>query len=192
MWEAMGAGLSALLAFEVAFYLVVGIIYGIVIGILPGLGGIVAMALLLPFTWNMEFAAAMSLLLGAHIATIWGSSVTSILFRVPGAAKSVALIFNGFPMTQRGEANRALGASAMAALLGGVIGAVFLAAAIPITRPVMMALGPAEFLMLALWTRGCFSSADRPRSRACRISSTSTGLLSSPPKAPTRIFTQPW
>lgn len=151
MLDAMGAGLSALLTFEVAFYTIVGIIYGIVIGILPGLGGIVAMALLLPFTWNMEFAAAMSLLLGAHIATIWGSSVTSILFRVPGAAKSVALIFDGFPMTQRGEANRALGASAMAALLGGVIGAVFLAAAIPITRPVMMALGPAEFLMLALW-----------------------------------------
>ena len=151
MVEAMWAGLAGLASFEVFFYMLVGIIYGIVVGILPGLGGIVAMALLLPFTWGMDFSVAMSLLLGAHIATIWGASVTSILFRVPGAAKSVALIFDGFPMTQRGEASRALGASAMSALLGGVIGAVFLAAAVPVTRPIMMALGPAEYLMLALW-----------------------------------------
>ncbi len=151
MVEAIWAGLAALMSPESLIFMVIGVCYGIVIGILPGLGGIVAMALLLPFTWGMDFAPAMGLLLGAHIATIWGSSVTSILFRVPGSAKSVALIFDGFPMTQRGEASRALGASAAAALLGGVIGAVFLAVSIPITRPVMMALGPAEFLMLALW-----------------------------------------
>jgi len=151
MLDAAWAGLVALGTPTVVLFTVVGIVYGIVIGLLPGLGGIVAMALLLPFTWGMDFAAAMSLLIGAHIATIWGSSATSILFRVPGAAKSVALIFDGYPMTQRGEASRALGASAMAALLGGVFGAVFLAISIPITRPVMMALGPAEYLMLALW-----------------------------------------
>jgi putative tricarboxylic transport membrane protein len=151
MLDALTAGLGLLVSWDVLIYATLGIVYGIVIGILPGLGGIVALALLLPFTWGMDFAPAMSLLLGAHIATIWGSSVTSILFRVPGAAKSVALIFDGYPMTMRGEASRALGASAMAALLGGVIGAVFLAAAIPITRPVMLAFGPAEYLMFALW-----------------------------------------
>ena len=37
------------------------------------------------------------------------------------------------------------------AVLGGIIGAVFLALSIPIARPVMLALGPAEYLMLALW-----------------------------------------
>jgi TctA family transporter len=151
MLEAVWGGLVALATPQAAMFMMVGVVYGIAIGILPGLGGIVAMALLLPFTYRMEPAAAMALLLGAHIATIWGSSVTSILFRVPGAAKSVALIFDGFPMTQRGEASRALGASAAAALLGGVIGAVFLAISVPITRPIMMALGPAEYLMMALW-----------------------------------------
>jgi TctA family transporter len=151
MLTAMTAGLLALFTPQAILFMLIGVVYGIGIGIIPGLGGIVAMALLLPFTWGFEPAAALSLLLGAHIATIWGSSVTSILFRVPGAAKSVALIFDGYPMTLRGEASRALGASAAAALLGGVIGAVFLAISIPITRPVMMALGPAEYLMMALW-----------------------------------------
>jgi putative tricarboxylic transport membrane protein len=149
--DAIGAGLYALLTLQAALFMVIGIAYGLVVGILPGLGGIVAMALLLPFTYGYDQAATIALLLGAHIATIWGSSVTSILFRVPGASKSLALIFDGFPLTQRGEASRALGASAMAALLGGLFGAVFLAVSIPIVRPLMLALGPSEYLMMALW-----------------------------------------
>jgi len=151
MLEAIGAGFMSLMNVQAMVFMTIGVIYGLVVGILPGLGGIVAMALLLPFTYGYDPVATLGLLLGAHIATIWGSSVTSILFRVPGAAKSLALIFDGYPMTQRGEASRALGASATAALLGGLIGAVFLAISIPIVRPIMLALGPAEYLMMALW-----------------------------------------
>ena len=151
MFEAIGAGLAALATPQAVVFMIIGVVYGLIVGILPGLGGIVALALLLPFTYGYELGATLALLLGAHIATIWGGSVTSILFKVPGAAKSLALVFDGHPMTQQGQASRALGASAMAALLGGVIGAVFLAISIPIVRPVMLALGPSEYLMLALW-----------------------------------------
>jgi putative tricarboxylic transport membrane protein len=151
MLEAIATGLLALLTPQAVLFMLIGCVYGLIIGILPGLGGIVAMTLLLPFTFGYELAATLALMLGAHIGTIWGSSVTSILFNVPGAAKSLPLIFDGYPMTQRGEAERALGASAMAALLGGVIGAIFLALCIPIVRPLILALGPAEYLMMALW-----------------------------------------
>ena len=151
MFEAILAGLAALSTPQAILFMIIGVIYGLMIGILPGLGGIVAIALLLPFTYGHERAATLALLLGAHIATIWGGSVTSILFKVPGAAKSLALVFDGYPMTQQGHASRALGASATAALLGGLMGAVFLAFSIPIVRPVMLALGPSEYLMMALW-----------------------------------------
>jgi len=151
MFEAILAGLAALSTPQAVLFMIIGVSYGLMIGILPGLGGIVAIALLLPFTYGHELAATLALLLGAHIATIWGSSVTSILFNVPGSAKSLALVFDGHPMTQQGHASRALGASATAALLGGLMGAVFLAFSIPIVRPLMLALGPSEYLMMALW-----------------------------------------
>jgi putative tricarboxylic transport membrane protein len=151
MIEAIVGGLSALLTPQAMAFLLIGVVYGLVIGILPGLGGIVALALLLPFTYGFDVAATLALLLGGHIGTIWGSSVTSILFNVPGAAKSLALCFDGYPLTKRGQASRALGASAMGALLGGVFGAVFLALSIPIVRPIMLALGPSEYLMMAVW-----------------------------------------
>lgn len=151
MLDAIVAGLAALLTPQAMLFMLIGVIYGLIIGILPGLGGVVAMALLLPFTYGFETAATLALLLGAHIATVWGDSVTSILFNVPGAAKALPLCFDGYPMTKQGQATRALGASAMAALMGGVIGAFFLAVSIPLVRPLMLALGPSEYLMMALW-----------------------------------------
>jgi putative tricarboxylic transport membrane protein len=151
MPEAIVAGLLSLLTPQAILFMFIGIIYGLVIGVLPGLGGITAMALLLPFSYGYEPGATLALLLGAHIATIWGDSVTSILFNVPGSGKSLALLFDGYPMTQQGQAKRALGASAGAALLGGIIGAVFLALSIPIVRPIMLAFGPSEYLIMALW-----------------------------------------
>jgi TctA family transporter len=151
MFESIVAGLLPLLTPQALAFILVGTIYGLVVGILPGLGGVVAMALLLPFTYGFEVVATIGLLLGAHIATIWGSSVTSILFNVPGSAKSLPLCFDGYPMTRKGQATRALGASATAALLGGIIGAGFLAFIIPFVRPIMLSIGPSEYLMMAVW-----------------------------------------
>src|SRR5512146_3384791 len=106
MISAISAGFAALLTLQAVAFLFIGVIYGLIVGILPGLGGIVALALLLPFTYGFQVEATLALLLGAHIGTIWGSSVTSILFNVPGAATSLALCFDGYPMTQQGQATR--------------------------------------------------------------------------------------
>jgi putative tricarboxylic transport membrane protein len=87
MLDAVVAGFSALLSGHALLFIALGCVYGIMIGLTPGLGGIVALALLLPFTYGFDIVSTLSLLLSAHIATIWGSSVTGILFRVPGAAR---------------------------------------------------------------------------------------------------------
>ena len=151
VFEAILVGFAALMTPQALLFMGIGCFYGLIIGILPGLGGVVAMTLLMPFTFGYEPAATLALLLGAHIATLWGNSVTSILFGIPGSSKSVSLIFDGYPMTLRGEGERALGASATSVLLGGIIGAVFLALCIPLVRPVILAVGPSEYLMMFLW-----------------------------------------
>ena len=71
MLEAIATGLLALLTPQAVLFMLIGSVYGLIIGILPGLGGIVAMTLLLPFTFGYELAATLALLLGAHIGTIW-------------------------------------------------------------------------------------------------------------------------
>ncbi len=151
MFDAALAGFVALLNPASMIYMVIGVAFGLWIGFLPGLGGVVVLTLLMPFIGKMTPAEAFSLMWGAHVAVCFGGSISAILFNVPGTSKNVATCFDGFPMTQKGEAARALAASGMASLLGGIFGSIVLILSLPIMRAVMLALSPPEYLMMALW-----------------------------------------
>ncbi len=130
--------------------LLVGVVIGFVVGILPGLGGAVTLALMLPFIYDMEPISAFAFLLGMHSVVATTGDITSVLFGIPGEATTVATILDGHPMAKKGEAGRALGAVLASSLFGAIVGAFALALAIPIVRPVVLAFQPPEFLMLAV------------------------------------------
>lgn len=130
--------------------LALGVGIGFVVGILPGLGGAVTLALLLPFIYDMDPIPAFAFLLGMHAVVATTGDITSVLFGVPGEGTAVAATFDGHPMAQRGEAGRALGAVLTSSLVGAVIGAAVLAVSVPIMRPLVLAFGPPEFFMLAM------------------------------------------
>ena len=45
-------------------FLFLGVIFGLALGVLPGLGGVVGLTLLLPFTWEMDPYTALAFLMG--------------------------------------------------------------------------------------------------------------------------------
>nr|BAA23266.1 hypothetical protein [Nocardioides sp.] len=128
--------------------LLAGVAIGFVVGILPGLGGPVTLALMLPFTFAMQPIEAFAFLLGMLVVTSTTGDLTSVLFGIPGEATAAAAALDGFPLTRRGESGRALGAVLSSSLLGSMIGAAVLAATVPIIRPVVLSLGPPEFFVL--------------------------------------------
>jgi TctA family transporter len=123
---------------------------GMIFGAVPGLGGKLGIALSIPFVFGMEPAPGAVFLLAMHSVVHTGGSIPSILLGIPGTGPDAATVCDGYPMTQRGEAGRALGASLGASAAGGVVGAIFLAALIPVVQPALLAFGPAEFFFLAL------------------------------------------
>jgi TctA family transporter len=127
-----------------------GVIMGLVLGILPGIGGLAGLALLLPFTFNMDPYAAMALLLGLGAAGATGDPIPAILFGVPGGAGSAATVLDGLPMAKKGEAARALSAAYMSSMLGGVFGAIVMALCLPILRPMILYIGSPELLAFAV------------------------------------------
>jgi TctA family transporter len=151
MLEAAWQGLLAVISLKSLLMLMVGVLYGMLIGFLPGMGGVVAMALLMPFIYDMDVAQAICLLWGAHVAVVQGGSISAILFNVPGTSKNIAACFDGFPMARKGEAARALAASATASLVGGIFGAFVLTFCIPIMRAIVLSLGGPEYFWLAFW-----------------------------------------
>ncbi|MDO9065455.1 MAG: tripartite tricarboxylate transporter permease, partial [Chloroflexota bacterium] len=98
----------------------------------------------------MNPVLAIGFLEGCHAAVATGGAVTSILINVPGESTNAATCLDGYPMTKRGEGGRALGASAMASGVGGLIGAVALFCLLPVVRPLVLALGPAEIFAMVL------------------------------------------
>jgi TctA family transporter len=132
-------------------YLFAGVVIGLVLGILPGVGGVAGMALLLPFTFNMDAYSAFAFLLGLGAVTSTGDTIPAVLFGVPGTSASQATVIDGHAMAKKGEAGRALSAAYVASLLGGLFGAFILALTIPILRPVMLYIGSPELLAFAVF-----------------------------------------
>ena len=131
-------------------FLFLGVLMGLVLGAIPGLGGLVGLAVLLPFTFDMDPAMAFAIMLGLLSITSTSDTIPSVLFGVPGTAASQATILDGHPLAKKGEAGRALGAAYMASLIGGLFGAIVLALSIPIIRPIVMAFGAPEFFMMGM------------------------------------------
>lgn len=131
-------------------YLGLGILLGMFFGAVPGLSGLVGMAILLPFTIGMDTASAFAFLIGMYAVTTTSDTLASVLLGVPGTAASQATILDGYPMAQKGEAARALGAAFTVSGIGGVLGALMLAFSIPIVEPLILAVSEPEFLALGV------------------------------------------
>ena len=116
---------------------------------MPGLGGIIGMLLLLPFTFDMEPLSAIALLLGLFAVTTTSDTIASVMLGIPGTAASQATILDGYPLAKRGEAPRAFGAAFAVSAYGGIFGAVALAISLPIVQPLILAFGSPEIFALA-------------------------------------------
>lgn len=127
-----------------------GVLMGLALGAMPGLGGLVGLAILLPFTFDMDPYAAFAVMIGLISVTSTADTIPSVLFGVPGTAASQATIMDGHPMAKNGEAGRAFGAAYTSSLLGGLLGALILALSIPVLRPIVLAFGSPEFFMMGI------------------------------------------
>lgn len=166
MFEGALAGL-ALLTPTVLAWMVFGVVFTTVAAVIPGLGGVFAMAILLPFAFTLPPEAALAMLMAALAVEGTGNTITGVLFGVPGSATGVATVLDGYPMAQKGEATRAISAGLTASAVGGVIGALVLVGLLPFMRPLVLALGPPEFFALifaALLLMSSISEGSRLRS----------------------------
>ena len=99
----------------------VGIIVGLIIGAIPGLGPPMAIALMIPISFEWPADTALILMVSTYAAGIYGGSFTAILLRAPGTSASAASAIEGYEMTKRGRATEAIRMSTFASVMGGLI-----------------------------------------------------------------------
>ena len=106
--------------------MVIGLAGGIIIGALPGLSATMGVALMVPATFAMDPSSGLVMLGAIYVGAIYGGSNSAVLICTPGTPSAVATTFDGWPLTQRGEADTALYTSLLSSAFGGIVGVFFL------------------------------------------------------------------
>jgi len=131
-------------------WLFLGVIAGMALGIIPGMGGVVTLTIILPFTLGMNPNQAFIVLSAALGAVSFSGSISAILINAPGTGGNAATLLDGYPMAQKGKAAEAIGASASASAGGAIIGIMFFFVMIPFVIDVALLFGASEIFWLVI------------------------------------------
>jgi len=116
--EAFISGLDQLMQPAVLLAILIGSVGGVVIGAVPGIGPAIAIAILLPATVFLDDLVSLVLLLGVYGSSMYGGAIPAILINTPGTPVNALTTYDGYAMTKRGEASRALSIAYSASFLG--------------------------------------------------------------------------
>ena len=160
MIENFLAGTSTLFGdpFTIGIF-IFGVLGGMLFGAIPGVSMLTLAAILLPFTADLSPAQGVMLFAVIYCTGTYGGAITAILFNIPGAPENAPTAFDGYPMTQKGMAGKAVGAAVLCSAIGGVASAiVMMSATEPLAQWAIMNIGPPEIFALVFFGLAVASS----------------------------------
>ena len=135
---------------DVLLALLIGSIGGVIIGAIPGVGPAVAIAILLPATFSLEPLVGLTMLLGIYGSSMYGGALPAVLINTPGTAVNALTSYDGYPMTKRGEAHRAISLAYSSSFFGGIMGILCLILLSPVLAKIAPMFGSREIFLAAL------------------------------------------
>ena len=114
------SGLSQASSFLPLISTCIGVFVGLVVGMIPGMTISTGIIIVLPVTFVLPADIAIALLLGLYVGGMTGGSFSAVLLNIPGTPSASATAMDGFTMSAKGEAGRALGIAITASFIGGL------------------------------------------------------------------------
>ncbi|MDP2647200.1 MAG: tripartite tricarboxylate transporter permease [Desulfobacterales bacterium] len=146
--EAFIKALQAFGSLELWIFMLSGTIVGVVFGLIPGVSGLLPMALFLSFVFKLTPNQALPFLVAISSVSFIGGSITAILLDIPGTGPNTATLMDGFPMSQKGQAGRAIGAALTSSAAGSVITVILALAMVPLVVPMIKAVQSADMVFI--------------------------------------------
>ena len=134
------------------FLVFLGTGIGIVFGAIPGLTATVAIAMMLPVTFNMTPTTGISTLVALYIGGISGGLISAILLNMPGTPSSIATCFDGRPLALKGQAGKAIGVGVVFSFLGTMFGIAAMVFISPWLASLTIKFGPWEYFAVTLFS----------------------------------------
>ena len=123
---------------------------GCVLGAIPGLSGGLGITLILPMTFALNTNLSFAMLLGMYVGGVSGSFIAAVLVGIPGSAASIGTCYDGYPMTQKGQAARALTIGITGSFIGTLVSIIVATLCSTFIADVALMLGPWEYFSLCL------------------------------------------
>lgn len=142
--------LIPLLDIKLLLLVAVGTFAGIYVGAIPGLSVTMAVVILLSFTYTWDTLPALALIAGVYMGGVYGGSRSAMLLNIPGAPSSIATTFDGYPLSQKGEAGPAIGIATVMSVIGGFVGILFLILASPFVAKIATSFAHRDYFLLVL------------------------------------------
>ncbi|WP_022727529.1 tripartite tricarboxylate transporter permease [Fodinicurvata sediminis] len=152
MMENLAIGFDLFFSFENFIAIALGVCVGVLVGSIPGLTATMAVALALPFTFNLDPVTGILLLVGVYKGGVYGGSVTAILIRAPGTPAAACTLLDGYPLARKGQAGKALTMALYASCIADFISNLALIFLASLIAGLALAFGPPEYFWLI-----CFS-----------------------------------
>lgn len=149
--DAVFEALIATVSLQNLIIIVIGTFAGIIVGCVPGFNASVGVALTIPLTFTLPPVAGLILLVSIYTGAVYGGSIAAILINTPGEPGNIITAMDGYNLTQKGMAGKALGMSAIASWLGGTISAIFMFLMAPPLAKITIMFGPFEMFLLAIF-----------------------------------------
>lgn len=151
MFENIIGGFATIFSVGPIIGIIIGVCVGLVFGAIPGISGIMAIAIILPLTFYVDPVIGITMLLAVYKSSIYGGSISAILINTPGAAASFLTARDGNPLTKEGKAGKALDLSLFSSVTGEALATlVLIFVAAPISIFALKA-GPIEKVFLLLF-----------------------------------------
>ncbi|MDA0332462.1 MAG: tripartite tricarboxylate transporter permease, partial [Proteobacteria bacterium] len=160
MFDNFIAGTTALFGDPVSIAIFIfGVLGGMLFGAIPGVSMLTLAAILLPFTAGLEPAQGVMLFAVIYCTGTYGGAITAILFNIPGAPENAPTAFDGYPMTKKGMAGKAVGAAVLCSAIGGTASALLMMTATePLAQWAISNIGPPEIFALVFFGLAVASS----------------------------------
>ncbi|HTG96005.1 MAG TPA: tripartite tricarboxylate transporter permease [Burkholderiales bacterium] len=127
------------------------ILLGIIVGILPGFSPQNTLIMLLPLTLAVPVEQAMAFMIALYCANHLAGGIPAILVRIPGSGGAAATTLDGYPMTQKGQAQQALVLCFTASVFGGLITTLATIALLPWLSQIGLYLRSVEMVVVMLF-----------------------------------------
>jgi putative tricarboxylic transport membrane protein len=128
----------------------VATIASIIVGVLPAVTGALLVIMILPFTFGANPIVAMPVMCALLASSGMGGSITAVLTGIPGDNANAPTVLDGFAMTRKGQAGRALGLALAVGVASCYLGVLFSIPIIPLLVPILMKFKTVEMLLIII------------------------------------------